>query len=207
MGTDKPRLQVYIEPQLYRAFIEWRKERGIDKDSLALNELIKEHLGVAGEESSYQQELSDERLRVLIQEELWGSGNSDFIEGIKFQAEKTISKAVAEAKEYWQALDQKDEIKALRATINELRARVEVLEKICEPIEGLAEISNKLHTTLPDEVPAKLSCSQLARRLGVNHGTVSKNSLKANFGEWSRAKDPDAIAWRYDHEKKVFLPA
>jgi hypothetical protein len=201
MGTDKPRIQVYIEPQLYQAFKDWRKGRGIDKDSLALNELIKEYLGVSEAEPNYEG-LPDDRLRILIQEELWSSGRQDFIEGIKVHAEKTISKAVAEAKEYWQAIDQKDEIKRLTATINQLRGRVEALEKASKPIEAIREISNKLHSP-PNE---SLNCSQLARRLGVNHGTISKNRGKPDFEEWTKGKDPDAIAWKYDREKKLFSP-
>lgn len=59
---------------------------------------------------------------------------------------------------------------------------------------------------LPGELPGELGNNALARRLGVNGSTVLKNRDKPSFEEWSKAKDPDAIAWRYDREKKLFIP-
>ncbi|HEY9672246.1 MAG TPA: hypothetical protein V6D11_12430 [Waterburya sp.] len=178
MGTERPRIQAYVEPKLYQAFIEWKTERGIDKDSAALNELLKRYLGKL-EKDFNSGGLSDERLRMLIQEELQDSGRRDF---------------------NWQALEQKDEIKELRAKINELEARLALLEANKLP----GELSSELSSELPSE-SLTLSCSQLARRLGVNHGTISKKSKKADFGEWTKARDPDAIAWSYDASRQRYI--
>lgn len=46
MPTDKPKLQGYVEHDLAERFTQWKQEKGIDKDSAALNELLKQFFGV-----------------------------------------------------------------------------------------------------------------------------------------------------------------
>lgn len=45
MGTDRPRIQAYVEPELYNYYQGWKQERGIEGDSAALNELLREFFG------------------------------------------------------------------------------------------------------------------------------------------------------------------
>lgn len=47
MATDNPKIQGYIQPNLHQRFVSWKKERGINKDSLALNVLFREFFGEA----------------------------------------------------------------------------------------------------------------------------------------------------------------
>lgn len=210
MPSTRPKIQAYLDEALHQRFEEWRQERGFQGDSAALTELLKEFFEV---EPNYKYKgIPDDRLRILIQEELWDSGKRDFIEGIKAYAEEVIAKKVVSAQQYWQALDQKEEIKELRVKINELEARLKSLENPnfpeaarklgLKPLDVSEGISNKLHSPSAEA----LNCSQLARRLGCNHGTISKKRQKPDFEEWTKAKDPDAIAWRYDREKKLFFP-
>ncbi len=55
--------------------------------------------------------------------------------------------------------------------------------------------------------PSKpLTQTELAKRLNCHKSVVSRHKLLSDFEEWSKGHDPDAIAWRYDREKKVFVP-
>ena len=56
------------------------------------------------------------------------------------------------------------------------------------------------------KVPSSLTPAALARRLGCHHSWVSKYRLRADFPQRSSKKDPDAIAWKYDRELKLFFP-
>jgi hypothetical protein len=48
--------------------------------------------------------------------------------------------------------------------------------------------------------------TELSRRFKVHANTISKWKIKAEFSEWSRQKDPEAIAWEYSTENKRFYP-
>jgi hypothetical protein len=48
--------------------------------------------------------------------------------------------------------------------------------------------------------------SELAKRLNVYSSTVYKRRNDPEFPEWSRAKDPDGIAWSYSEKTKEFFP-
>ncbi|MGD1904161.1 MAG: hypothetical protein ACFB9N_18195 [Geitlerinemataceae cyanobacterium] len=47
--------------------------------------------------------------------------------------------------------------------------------------------------------------TQLARRLGVSPSTVRTHKLRSDFGQWSRQKDPEQLAWRYCEEARQFF--
>lgn len=48
--------------------------------------------------------------------------------------------------------------------------------------------------------------SELAKRLNVYSSTVYKRRDDPDFPEWSRSKDPDGIAWKYQRKTKEFFP-
>ncbi|MGL5061665.1 MAG: hypothetical protein ACRC62_16975 [Microcoleus sp.] len=48
--------------------------------------------------------------------------------------------------------------------------------------------------------------TELSRRFKVHANTISKWKVKPDFPEWSRQKDPEAIAWEYSTENKRFYP-
>ena len=57
-----------------------------------------------------------------------------------------------------------------------------------------------------NEELSPLPQSKLARRLGVNKSQISRRKSQPRFEEWNQGLDPDAIAWKYDDEKKLFVP-
>jgi hypothetical protein len=65
---------------------------------------------------------------------------------------------------------------------------------------------NNVSSELTDELlNSSLTHSQMVERLGVKSSTLSVAKKKPNFSEWSKSKDPDAIAWRWVVESKRFV--
>lgn len=58
----------------------------------------------------------------------------------------------------------------------------------------------------PEKLQVSCNQSELARRFNVHPNTLSKWKAKPEFIEWSRQKDPEAIAWEYSVENKRFYP-
>lgn len=53
---------------------------------------------------------------------------------------------------------------------------------------------------------SSLTHTQMVERLGVKSSTLGSAKKKTDFAEWSRSKDPDAIAWQWLPESKHFVP-
>ncbi len=51
-----------------------------------------------------------------------------------------------------------------------------------------------------------LSGVDLAKRLGVNPGTLTRNRAKPNFTQWSQGKDPEQWVWQYVSEVEQYAP-
>ncbi|MBE9171501.1 hypothetical protein IQ238_29810 [Pleurocapsales cyanobacterium LEGE 06147] len=48
--------------------------------------------------------------------------------------------------------------------------------------------------------------AELAKRLDLNSSTVGRRKSDPDFPEWSKSKDPEGIAWKYEPETKMFVP-
>ncbi len=55
-------------------------------------------------------------------------------------------------------------------------------------------------------VGESLTQAQLARRLGVSAGIISRKKLSPDLAEWSKAHDPDGVGWAYLAHTRRFLP-
>ncbi len=53
-------------------------------------------------------------------------------------------------------------------------------------------------------IPDPYSTKALAERLGVPFQTLNWRRSQADFAEWSRARDPQGVAWTYDATAKYF---
>ena len=47
--------------------------------------------------------------------------------------------------------------------------------------------------------------AELAKRLDLNSSTVGRRKSDPDFEEWSKSKDPEGIAWKYESETKLFV--
>jgi hypothetical protein len=73
--------------------------------------------------------------------------------------------------------------------------------------ELLQEVHEQTAKTLSQQlVFGSLIQSELAKRLNVYSSTVFKRRDDNDFPEWSRNRDPDGIAWRYDRKAREFFP-
>ncbi|MBD2124837.1 ParB/RepB/Spo0J family partition protein [Microcoleus sp. ZQ-A2] len=52
---------------------------------------------------------------------------------------------------------------------------------------------------------SSLTHTQMVERLGVNSSTLGSAKKKPDFSEWSKSKDPDAIAWQWVTESNRFV--
>lgn len=48
--------------------------------------------------------------------------------------------------------------------------------------------------------------AQLARRLNVSAGVISRKKLSSDLLTWSKVRDPDGVGWAYQAETRRFLP-
>jgi hypothetical protein len=165
MATSKPKLQGYVEQDLFDRFSEWKAERGIEGDSAALTQLLKEFFGVPSpqvpvpppDESDIRQivELlleeklpSREEIRISIQEELWDSGKRDFIDGIKAHAENAIASKISQSQAYWESTAASGQ--EMKKAIAQIEDRITALESNppsnpSSDTELMSEIADTLH--------------------------------------------------------------
>ncbi len=52
--------------------------------------------------------------------------------------------------------------------------------------------------------PELISQADLAKRLDVHASTIYKRRSDVSFGEWTRNRDPEGVAWAYSRESKDF---
>jgi Heavy metal associated domain 2 len=55
-----------------------------------------------------------------------------------------------------------------------------------------------------EKAVSSLSTAALAKRLHVASQTLTRNRSKPNFVDWTQAKDPEGVAWKYDLKSKTF---
>lgn len=48
--------------------------------------------------------------------------------------------------------------------------------------------------------------AELARRLNIHSGTITKHKGDPDFSNWTKGYDPEGIAWEYSEESKGYIP-
>ncbi len=78
--------------------------------------------------------------------------------------------------------------------------------------EAESDTVDSVETDLPSETAdvvaslGELNQADLAKRLEVSTSTIGKRKKGMDFTEWSRIKDPDGIAWKYNSKTDNFTP-
>lgn len=224
MASTKPKIQGYVEPHLHQRYLDWMKEHTIDSHSQALNQIFSVFFNepLSPPEASIDEEKiraivedllpSREDIRIEIQEQLWNpaEAKNDFIEGLKFEAQEIISKAVSEEKAYWQAVGASGE--EIKLAIAQLNQRIEALENhglaktVADLCAEYAALKKRVDELTKQPFENSLSGNQLAKRLSTNPGTLIKNRAKTNFEQWTAAKDPEGMGWRYAEDVQRYEP-
>lgn len=196
MATDKPKLQGYVEQQLYDRFTQWKAERGIEKDSQALNELLRESFGVPSPQVPAPDDAHIRQIVELLVEE---------------KLEQRLSNLPSNPPSDTELLSEiADDYHELEDKFQELESRVSSLENLV-PVTGRSPENCHTEDTLPEgnltsELPASLSGTELAKRLKIDKSLVTKNREKVTFEEWTASKDPEGLVWRYMADTKRYQP-
>lgn len=113
------------------------------------------------------------------------------------------------------------EFNELRDIVLTLSDTVERLEsKLITSPDSVEKLDKNTKSDREDEKPKQgeldilamsdsvtvLNGTELAKRLGVAQSMVSKQKSSQELANWSKAKDPESIAWSYDPETKKFSP-
>jgi len=205
MSTERPRVQAYLDPELYEKLKEFQQERGL-KESAALNQVLREYFGLEALNQFLNPSLSmEEVIEKSVDEKLNKFFNDFNVFRVEFKNEVWLQ--LKTQFNIWnQELHRVSNEKLQEfsdSTFRELNSRLEAVEEICKPIEGLAELSKPMKSVEDElsnkslsELPRALNLTQLARRLGVVKSVISNRKARPDFEEWSRGKDPEGKAWQ-----------
>jgi hypothetical protein len=73
--------------------------------------------------------------------------------------------------------------------------------------ESESEVGDESLTSVSETI-LSMSLADLAKRLGVTPaalGRNKKNKTEAEFADWSRIRDPDGVAWKFDAKNSFFV--
>ena len=98
-----------------------------------------------------------------------------------------------------QPSEETDEVPDERGTLSS--------EPLDESRPDAKEEPNQVSRKLNDELlNSSLTHTEMTKRLRVKSSTLSDAKKRSDFAEWSKSRDPDALAWQWIEESKRFLP-
>ncbi len=74
------------------------------------------------------------------------------------------------------------------------------------PAAPMADAAPEATAPAASQSPRSLIQAELAKRLAVHSGTITKRKSDADFPQWTQSRDPEGIAWQYSSSQKVFTP-
>jgi hypothetical protein len=84
---------------------------------------------------------------------------------------------------------------------------IDNVDQAIDITEVVKAISVDIVNSIVDNTSERLlSGVDLAKRLGVNPGTLTRNRAKPNFTQWSQGKDPEQWAWQYVSQLEQYAP-
>jgi len=84
---------------------------------------------------------------------------------------------------------------------------IDTVDQAIDITEVVRAISVDIVNSIVDNTGERLlSGVDLAKRLGVNPGTLTRNRAKPNFTQWSQGKDPEQWAWQYVSQLEQYTP-
>jgi hypothetical protein len=153
-----------------------QKGRPGESDSQIAQRLMREALGVSTNMSTKSTTTLDERIESIVEEKL-----SAF------------------------AANQNDLLSRLQERLQLTESRLEEILSTGEAQVSFVSVDN-VDKNVDETGDRLLSGVDLAKRLGVNPGTLTRNRAKPNFTQWSQGKDPEQWAWQYVSEVEQYAP-
>jgi hypothetical protein len=189
MPTQNRRVATYLPPHIDEPFKIFKSQRDIKGDSEALIAILSEYLQVS-QEVAYPSS-SNLLQRIEVIEERLGSLKSELLSELKSDLELP-------------ALKQKSE------SLSGLQGNLLISHDLpLQPVQS--EVISNLESDSKSSSLIPLNGRQLSERLGVHKDSVAKvrQSHKGDskyFFDWSKAKDPNGIAWEYHEDDKLYHP-
>ena len=162
-----------------------------ESDSQIAQRLMREALGVSTPSSTKSTTTLDERIESIVEEKLsaFAAYQNDLLSRLQERLQLTESRL--------EEILSTGEAQVSSVFIDNVDKNVDITEEIKKPTvdKNVDETSDHL-----------LSGVDLAKRLGVNPGTLTRNRAKPNFTQWSQGKDPEQWAWQYVSEVEQYAP-
>ncbi len=182
MGSEHPKITSYIPRDILEALDKWREEHELDSRNAAIVAILADYLGV-----QYPVRLDDTaplsiHLHTVLDELARISQRMDALEG-------SISTALQEVQSTVPVPSPSSS-----GTVSPEVLSTVPLERGVPP----SEVQGEAPSTVP---PAPLTQSALGKRLGCSDKAIEKHrkqDSKEQFAAWSRARDPDGIAWTWE---------
>jgi hypothetical protein len=81
---------------------------------------------------------------------------------------------------------------------------LEEVEETPVPVTNLGKLLEEVEEAFPPAIRSMV-LSDLAKRLEVTPAMLGKRKKTEDFADWSRSKDPEGIAWKFDEANSIFV--
>jgi AcrR family transcriptional regulator len=166
------------------------RQKGLsgESDSQIAQRLMREALGVSTRSSTKSTTTLDERIESIVEEKLsaFAANQNDLLSRLQERLQRTESRL--------EEILTTGEAQVCPVSVDNVDKNVDITEEVED--RSVDNVDKNVYET-SDRL---LSGADLAKRLGVNPGTLSRNRSKPNFTQWSQGKDPEQWAWQYVSE-------
>jgi hypothetical protein len=172
------------------------RQKGLprESDSQIAQRLMREALGVSISLSTKSTVTLDERIERIVEEKLsaFAAYQNDLLSRLQERLQLTES--------HLEEVLSTGEAQISLVSVESVDKTVDITE------EGKKGIVDTVGKNVDETSDRLLSGVDLAKRLGVNPGTLSRNRGKPNFTQWSQGKDPEQLPWQYVSEVERYAP-
>jgi hypothetical protein len=167
-----------------------QKGRPGESDSQIAQRLMREALGVFTRSSTKSTTTLDERIESVVEEKLsaFAVHQNDLLNRLQERLQLTESRL--------EEILSTGEAQVSSVSVDNVDITEEVKERSIDNVDKIVDETSK----------RLLSGVDLAKRLGVNPGTLTRNRAKPNFTQWSQGKDPEQWAWQYVPQVEQYTP-
>ena len=172
------------------------RQKGLsgESDSQIAQRLMREALGVSTQSSTKSTVTLDERIESIVEEKLsaFVANQNDLLSRLQERLQQTESRL--------EEMITTGEAQFIPVSIDNVDQAIDITEVV-------RDISVDIVNSIVDNTSERLlSGVDLAKRLGVNPGTLTRNRAKPNFTQWSQGKDPEQWAWQYVPQVEQYVP-
>ena len=175
MASDLNKVSGYVSDTVYEKLTDFKSSHRLKSVSQAVVLILQNYFGISSNP------LTDIEITPVL---------TTRVERLESQ----LATQVQQLSQMTEALGQ------LRSTLTHLQAKLETVDTNSD--ENRCRRPIERTPTITSLQPHKASL--LARRLGVSKSTISLYKQRTDFPEWSRERDPQGVAWKYNSPEKLF---